>query len=1550
MANRKIGAVIALDGEQQFKSAVTACTRELNTMKSALKLVEAQTDGQAKSLETLQKKHSALNDVLEATRKKEEAVSSGLEHAKSDYDKIGKEVEEYQKQLKEAQEKLDKLKASGDATDEELKEQQGIVEKLAKTVEQGEKAYDKAGDRIQDWEKKLNDAKTETVKAEQAVDDIEDEMRELEKATDNTADELDDYAKEARDADKATGELDISMKSMLKNSAVNLAVDAMRAIGDKAIEAGKYIIEVGSEFESSISRVSAISGATGGDLAALTEKAKEMGSTTKFSASESASAFEYMAMAGWKTEEMLQGIDGVMALAAASGEDLATTSDIVTDALTAFGEEAGEAGRLADIMAAASSNANTNVSMMGETFKYAVPVAGALGISMEDTAVAVGLMANAGVKASQAGTALRTGLTNLAKPTKQMQDAMDKYNVALVENEDGSVNLRETMIQLREKIGSLSETEQAAATAAIFGKDSMAGWMAVINASDEDFDKLTTAIDNSNGAAQGMSDTMQNNLSGSLTIFKSALEGLGIELYNKAVEPLTGAVDFATKVISGLTNLLKDSKTENEIVLDQIKEANKSLSASVDNASTIQKGAEETAGQISVLTEALINLNSQENLDETQKKRLKGIYDQLVELVPELAGHYNEETGKIDLTTEAVKKLTQARKNEIIEQGRLKALADIYEQMGAAQAELQKAVANVEGMKKQRDMWETLRNRIGEAQSQLNNTFQDMNKGPDLSALEGLKDELLNIAQAALNSGAITKDTYDEIAKMFDDNWSESELAAAYETLQRNVEETDIDIKNAEESMGDLQREYDNAELTVKNLEESINNHTKATREEIGVVDDSANSINAMTDEKLALKKATDDVTESTHNSGKKTREEIGIIDDSANSVNALADEKKELKKVTDESTEATEDETDAIAEATKAVHDHADAQKTMRDVANDARDQMAKAYEDIKKSAENAFNLNPFDQWQQDVENGWMAFDGAMLSQIEGMKNYRDNMDLIREHLSEKAPDFVQFLEDMGQSGAQFVDDLARGIREGGEESMASIDYSVGLWRENHSMEEAIEDSMVRNKLAMDEGFMSLSESAIQAWDELGYAFDEGVAVLQVKGSEMTQETSDAFWAAVEAAKAAGMEVPKGAAEAIRNSEDPELATQEITSQIDAGLRAQAEVLFNTANELGLNVPEGAAQAIRNGATGQELYSAYEELRNSVKNQAPNMEAAGTEIGEAASGGTATGITDKTSDVTGAADSVVNAAKDSASTATTNFRIVGNSAMEALKLGIGEKSQEVADRLNAVLTIAKNQATNHANNLFPALGEDIDLHIIAGMNNRMEDVKTASAGVSNAASSEMQDYTKFRDAGISATNAYGDGIYSRLSYATDKAGGIAGDATGKFVRTNDAWYAGYNTSVGLGNGIYAGQSHAVNAAINVAQSALDNARGVLGIYSPSRKFHEIGDYTIQGFVEGLEDGQSDVEKAINDTFGVDPAVADTLTDFDLASGTIGFDTRSGGMTDKMDVLIELVGRYMPEILTATEADKQLSMGDDFMPVIANKTSEIIGRNTRRLM
>lgn len=325
---------------------------------------------------------------------------------------------------------------------------------------------------------------------------------------------------------------------------------------------GTVSVKTAADFESSMSKVAAVSGATGSDLEALSKKAREMGSKTKFSASEAAEAMNYMAMAGWKTEDMLSGIEGVMNLAAASGEDLATTSDIVTDALTAFGLSAQDSGHFADVLAAASSNANTNVSMMGETFKYAAPIAGALGFSVEDTAEAIGLMANAGIKGSQAGTSLRTIMTNLSGDVKICGQNIGEVTIATT-NADGSMrDLSDILADCRVAFSGLSESEQAAAAEALVGKNAMSGFLALMNASEGDINKLSGAIDNCNGAAQNMADIMNDNLEGQLTILKSQLQELAIsfgEILLPAVKKIVGWIQGFINVLNSLPDGVKET-------------------------------------------------------------------------------------------------------------------------------------------------------------------------------------------------------------------------------------------------------------------------------------------------------------------------------------------------------------------------------------------------------------------------------------------------------------------------------------------------------------------------------------------------------------------------------------------------------------------------------------------------------------------------------------------------------------------------------------------------------------------------------------------------------------------------------------------------------------------------------------------------------------------------------------------------------------------------------------------------------------------------------
>ena len=429
-------------------------------------------------------------------------------------------------------------------------------------------------DAVKATKEKLETLKTAAEQANQALanGDISQEQYDaLQREIIETEQELQNLQREAEASSTALAKLGQAGEMLEKagDKIADVGTTLTTHVTVPIAAAGTAAVKTAADFDSAMSKVSAVSGATGDDLQALRDKAREMGAKTKFSASEAADAMNYMAMAGWKTGDMLEGIEGIMNLAAASGEDLATTSDIVTDALTAFGLTAADSGHFADVLAAASSNANTNVSMMGETFKYCAPVAGSLGFSCEDTAQAIGLMANSGIKSTQAGTSLRSIMTALAGDVKFCGDAFGEMEIATT-NQDGSMReLNDILADCRVAFAQMSESEQASAAQALVGKNAMSGFLALMNAAPGDIDKLQNAIatcsdevDGYNGVTEKMAAVMQDNLGGQLTILKSQLQELAIsfgEILMPAIRSIVSRIQGLIDKFNALSPATKET-------------------------------------------------------------------------------------------------------------------------------------------------------------------------------------------------------------------------------------------------------------------------------------------------------------------------------------------------------------------------------------------------------------------------------------------------------------------------------------------------------------------------------------------------------------------------------------------------------------------------------------------------------------------------------------------------------------------------------------------------------------------------------------------------------------------------------------------------------------------------------------------------------------------------------------------------------------------------------------------------------------------------------
>ena len=698
---------------------------KINNQQAAINSTQQQINSYNQQLQNMQSQAQKSESAAEKLRDEIKNQEQDLSKLKSEYASVVLEQGRESNEAKALANQIDSLSNSLNDNRNKLKDAENAANEFdnslnnsAKATEESKSAFEKLHDEIKNQEQDLSKLKSEyaSVVLEQGRES--NEAKALAGQIKNLSDDLDVNRVRLQNAETAADEFDNALSdvndtsgksgdffSSMKDSLANLVSQGLQLAIDKLKEFATDVVNTGVAFDSEMSKVGAISGANAKDMQLLRDKAKEMGSETKFSAAESAEALEYMAMAGWKTNDMLGGIEGIMHLAAASGEELGTTSDIVTDALTALGMAADESGHFADVLAAASSNANTNVSLMGESFQYVAPVAGAMGASAEDLAIALGLMANSGIKGSQAGNSLKNALVNLTKPTKaqaaamqelgfistetiqkidfekvekaeqkvqsatldldnaqiRLNDAIEKYgenssqaqiasnnyekaqqkltqaqaelekeqagvskeiagaNTLITDSEGNMRSLGEIMGMLREKMGKvnveltdadgnardfddivaelstttegLAQAEQMQAAAAIFGKQNMAGMLAIINASEQDYNKLTDAIYDCDGTAKDMADTMSDNLGGDMTKFKSQLESIKIDIYEKFEPALRDIVQYVTSemlpkiqgFISSVSQFISDHKEE----INKFKETIKSyISAVIDFLAT----------------------------------------------------------------------------------------------------------------------------------------------------------------------------------------------------------------------------------------------------------------------------------------------------------------------------------------------------------------------------------------------------------------------------------------------------------------------------------------------------------------------------------------------------------------------------------------------------------------------------------------------------------------------------------------------------------------------------------------------------------------------------------------------------------------------------------------------------------------------------------------------------------------------------------------------------------------------------------------------------
>ncbi len=1232
--------------------------------------------------------------------------------------------------------------------------------------------------------------------------------------------------------------------SSIAKTGIATTVTAISGMSTALAGVAGYSIKVGSSFEAGMSKVQAVSGASNEQLQRLSDKAKEMGATTKFSATEAADAMNYMAMAGWKTEDMLNGIDGIMNLAAASGENLATTSDIVTDALTAFGLSASDSTHFADVLAAASSNANTNVSMMGETFKYVAPVAGSLGYSAEDCAVAIGLMANSGIKASQSGTALRSMFSRLAKPSKEVKEAMEKLNISLTDSHGNMKSLDTLMGDLRNSFSGLSESEKAEMASSLAGQEAMSGLLAIVNASDADFNKLKDAIYGADGASAKMAETMQDNLQGKITILKSTIEGLGIKIYEEIEDPMKEAAEGATDSVGQISSALENGgidaaveKTGNIIGGLSVKiaqESPKMVDASVLLLKSFVQGIQKNKNQlkyasreiIDSLCDGLIKLLPKE-MQQPAKKALDSLKKTFSSGLGSLSGVTKKELeiiGKLftkladhmDTVAPVVISLVAAFKTFQMVQGPVGTVVSVLMKLQSVSSETGLAVSALNAI---------------------------MSANPAV---------LIAGAIAALVGGlalyATTVNQADAEQEAFN---------AKMDELGSNIESNQRSLDNLKESMENTGSSIEASVAPVEKWKEGLNDAFDSTGKVKEGCEDTANYILNQLNEAMGTSYSlTTDGFIQDNEGVKQSLEEVN------QSIDAYIQSLKQ--KAVQEAT--TTQYTEAIQNQSEAQKNLTDAQKAY----NDALNEYAQAQEDWKNGIN---DLSGLEKAQKNLDKTREKLGEASKASVEASVEV-NGLDQVMGKLAEGTPESVQEALDMYAQIPAYASEAADGVATSQKEiqsALSSTDYT--------KMTEGFQLAVMQIDQSGGKIPVSLRSSILQALNEVQKMGPEGKEYMENSMQQMMIAMEDKIPEFKGAASMTGEEILDTFQRYLVDSGALEGTGSEAIGQLSSGITSA-----NVSIPAGQKAQE-ATEAVSAGIT-QGSPAIQESARNALESginsgvTSADVTSAPTAAGKKAVDSEASGITSGMGSIGQALN-------------TVNAYAMSQMSGSGLPQTAGQTGSDTAGKLASGLTSGQGNTTKAASNLAKTVANSVKaVNLGSNLQSQARQAVTAfAAGIrgqtstaGNAARALGSSTAKAlsacnlaasgRTEGTSFGNAFAVAIASQNGAARSSGNGLALNAKNALqAGINGSHNIGLQFSAGFASGIRAGQNGVAAAAAAVANAAANAAKANLDIHSPSRVGDWIGKMFDYGISGGMTKNTGVVEKAaghVTDSMRID--------------------------------------------------------------------------------
>lgn len=1167
MSQKKIGAKIVIDGEQEFRAALNQSKQAMKEFDSEMKLVTAQFKDNEKSMEALKSKQEVYQKQQQELTKQSKILVEQIQKANEAYKKAEDAQAKQAEKIKKLESALAKAKDEyGDSADE-VKELEKELADANEEYEKQERSITQLSNKISRWNTDLNKTETELVECDRALKNTNDAIDNYGKEVDQAEDETRQFGIVMNDAGNNTEKLRVSLGSLVSAQVV---VDVLRQAAHAIAEVATAAIDVGMKFEASMSNVQALSGATGDDLEALTAKAKEMGAQTIYSASESADAFSYMALAGWDAKQMLDGIEPVLNLAAAANMDLAEASDIVTDYITAFGLKAEDAAHFSDAMAVAMSTSNTTVEQLGEAYKNCAATCGAMGIEMEDATAVLATMANAGVKGGEAGTALNAILTRLATNTKGAADKLEKYGIEVFDAQGNMNSLSSILNGLGNMWGTLSDKEQAALAKTIAGVSHYSKFQTImLGVSDaakeggQSFDDYAAALRDCEGAAEDMAKVMQDNLQGDITILKSALEGLGIATEGVFDESFRTAVQGATDAIGRLQDNIEHgdlgvslsglSDAFGELAANIIEGTEEALPGMIDGLAWLIKHLPEITDFIGVAAAAYLTYEgatlaatiATEGLTVALDANPVGLIAGAIAVC--VAGLYELVDVSINATDEFEEMAKEAVKgyNNISDavSKNAESNSDYINTLSVEEEYINSLVKELDDLNSKESLSESEKQRLADIVSELNTRYEDLNLQ--------INDETGKLED---NTGA------------WKDNVEAQMRQAQVAAIQDRMTEAYAKQYDAQMNVFEIQGK-------LKKIEEE---HGAELEELTKLYDENTEASQANIDRKYELEQSLGGVVA-----------EYNALNDSLDTAQAALDEENASIDQMNQYLGENETKINAATEATQAYNGAVEDTIELTEQQIKEIDELGTA---VDNSIEGALNLT--EKWKAEWKTSTDEMVKNVQSQIDGVTEWAENLEKLANS-SKVAIDqnVMKYLTEMGTEGAGLVKQLTEELEKSPEKVQGFSDKIAEYLSLSDQASSAITDSYI----------------------EVMQRAQEGAAdAIKAENSPITEAYLETL---LEGMEQAGKEAPEALATALEdNAGAVTTAANTVGEEVINGISDKTGANGEKVKELTEKCDKAGAEGLKTG----ELTSAAETVAQETYDALANKltESAGTTIG----------------------------------------------------------------------------------------------------------------------------------------------------------------------------------------------------------------------------------------------------------------------------------------------------------------------------------------------